>query len=148
MKNLKFLSMMLMLMVGLVSFSSCDDDDNDLATDGYGNPLIYGTWKFDSRSDENWDTENRDVIQNVTFKNDGTGSISGTEIVPNKTTTITASFVYVLTWKDGVGTLVVTDAKGYSYNFNSGTYTLNSGISYGNILSGNVLRLNGITYRK
>lgn len=81
MKNLKFLSMMFMLMVALASFTACSDDDENSS-----NPLI-GTWvQNHTSSDVRYST--------FTFKADGTGSEKVTIIETKNATDYPFSYSY------------------------------------------------------
>ena len=149
MKNLKFLSMMLMLMVGLISFSACDDDDDNSFTDKNGNPSIVGTWKYDSRSDKDWTNEDRIIVQSITFKNNMEGEVKIYEKErTQKEANYMTSFIYSLTWSDrGVGSLSIRQLEGYVFNLTNETYTLNNS-AYGDYLAGNTLQIGGRTYKR
>lgn len=153
MKNLKFLSMMLMLMVGLVSFSACsdDDDDNNAALDKDGNVSILGSWTYSSEDDQTWNSKNT-LIETLTFNNNNTGKVTGTitRVDPasgnSATNSLSGVFDYQLTWNNGVGTLRIANVVGDVGYLEEGTYTLR--IDGTNKLTTTVLSLFGKNYRK
>ena len=153
MKKLKFLSMMLMLMVGLVSFTACGDDDDDISVPGFdsnGNPSIVGRWSFDSNKVSGWSAlfPTKTIKETLSFSANGTGTVTGTTTEEgSKPSDLNATFDYILTWKDNVGTLTIDNMKGLTGLLESGTYRLNVSAS-GDRLSPTVLRLDGIEYKK
>ena len=150
MKRQKFFAMLFMMLAAVVSFSACssDDDDNNAPTvDKDGNPSIIGTWSFNSDESDSWNSKERKLVENVTFNANGTGTVTGTLTDAGVPVSLNATFDYVLTWKEGTGTLMITNLKGMTGFVNGGTYTLNR-YSDGNMLTSTMLRINNVTYKR
>ena len=126
MKKINYLMMLLYMATISSGFVSCgsDDDDDSPTTDSNGNPSVVGTWYWSSEDDEDWD-EKYSMDVTLVFNANQTGKVQ--EVVKYKgtdPTTINGSFEYVISWKDGVGTLIVTNEKGT--DLMEGNYTINS----------------------
>ena len=147
--------MMLMLMVGLFSFSACssddDDDDKSAVLDKDGNVSLIGTWTLNS--DEETDWPYNDVVEALNFKNNNTGTVTGTVVYKDTQsgrevpTALNGTFDYQLTWNNGIGTLRIANIVGRVGFLTEGTYTLSINGST-NRLTTTLLRLNGVNYRR
>lgn len=150
MKKISYLLMMLFVATLSIGFTSCSSDDDDSSnTGGYdadGNPVLVGTWYYDSNEDDDWDSKNYSRQETLVFNANGTGTISLTETEKGSpSSTSNGSFNYILTWDNHIGRLIITDQKGQISNI-EGTYSINGSGSI--ILTTSTFKIFGRTYQR